>query len=212
MNEVLIRNVESTDFPHIKRIIKESWDINNLVESQETLYATLGMYLNQVLYKSTFGKVAVSNGEVVGLIFGSLNKEEPTYRMLIEDSAEQIITLMNASETDRKNISEFFVKTFQTYEELIENRIQDYEGCLEFFVVSEKARGLKIGKKLWHELKSYFESHNAQAIYVYTDTSCNYGFYDYNGFMLQSQQDVTFELINEQFPLTIFLYEYPFND
>ena len=49
------------------------------IESQETLDATLGLYLNQVLYHSTFGKVAVLNDEVVGLILGTLTKEGRTY-------------------------------------------------------------------------------------------------------------------------------------
>ena len=69
--------------------------------------------------------------------------------MLIEDSTAHTLALMNASRTDRENISEFLSKTIQTYEELIKDRMNDYDGCLEFFVVSEKARGLKIGKRLW---------------------------------------------------------------
>lgn len=119
---------------------------------------------------------------------------------------------MNASQSDRENISDFLSKIAQTYDELVEDRIDAYEGSLEFFVVSEKARGLQIGKKLWHELQSYFEIHHTQAIYVYTDTSCHYGFYDYNGFKRQSQQDVTFKMLGESQPLTIFLYDYHFKN
>lgn len=210
MNEVLIRNIQSTDVPQIKTMIDEAWNISDSIESQETLNATLGLYLNRFLFNSTFGKVAIVNGEVVGLILGNLNKEKPTYRMLIEDSTALSLALMKASETDRENISEFLSKTLQTNEELIKDRIGDYQGSLELFVVSEKARGLKIGKRLWHELQSYFENHHTQAIYLYTDTTCNFRYYDHNGFIRQSQQDVTLEFVGEQYPLTFFLYDYQF--
>lgn len=210
MNKVLIRNIKKTDFPQIKAIINEAWGVSNAVTSQETLDATLGIYLNRFLYKSTFGKVAIVDGEVVGLILGNLIKEEPTYRMLMEDSTAHTLALMKASETDRENISEFLSKTSQTNGELIKDRIGDYQGSIELLAVSEKARGLKIGKKLWHELQSYFENYHTKAIYLYTDTTCNFGFYNHNGFIRQSEQDITFKFVGEQNPVTMFLYDYQF--
>lgn len=36
MNKIIIRKIESADFPQIKTIIKETWDMSDAIESQET--------------------------------------------------------------------------------------------------------------------------------------------------------------------------------
>jgi N-acetylglutamate synthase-like GNAT family acetyltransferase len=59
---------------------------------------------------------------------------------------------------------------------------QSFDANVEFLVVSPDAQGMGVGKKLWFDLKETFVGQGIKDIYVYTDTSCNFGFYDHQGF------------------------------
>ena len=104
MNQATIRDVEARDIPELKAIIGAVWDWLDLIDDGHALDATLGIYLNQILHEATFGRAAVLNGKVVGAIFGSAGGAEPKYRMLLEDGTAHAVTLLGASERNRKNI------------------------------------------------------------------------------------------------------------
>ena len=208
MDQVIIRDVEKKDFPAIKAIISETWDIGT--EDEKTQGAILGLYLNQVLYWSSFGKAAVLGGKVVGVIFGFLDEDTPKYRMLQEDGMEHVIKLLDASENDRKDAHEYLSKTLGAYDELVADIIDLYDGSLDFFVVSEEARGLGVGKRLWGEIAAYFKENGAGSIYVYTDTLCNFGFYDHNGFQKKREYTLTYNFSDGQEQENILLYDYKF--
>ena len=189
--QIILRETNEMDIAQIKAMINETWDWASLVTERNTLDAALGLYLNQILYDSTFGRVAMLDDEVAGVIFGCLNGKPPQFRLLLENTTEHALVLLNAPETEREDIRIIFNGLHKTYEELISGREKDYDGILEFFVVSEKVRGLGVGKMLWNELKDYLQKNNAGSIYVYTDTDCNYGFYDHAGFKKVSQQELS---------------------
>jgi len=54
MSDVIFRDVEAGDIPRIKKVIGEVWDWVSVIEDEEILDATIGLYLNQILYEGTF--------------------------------------------------------------------------------------------------------------------------------------------------------------
>ena len=77
------------------------------------------------------------------------------------------------------------------------------------FIVSKESRGLGIGKKLLSYLFEYMKSREVNSMYLYTDTRCNYKFYDSQNFKCLSEKELIFDSINEK--LDVFLYGYKFN-
>jgi len=211
MKEIMVRDVKEEDFPEIKEIIDETWEYSDLFDDENSLDAALGLYFNQVLYGCSFGKAAVLDGKVIGVIFGYVNGDTPKYRMMQEDNSEYILTLLNMPEGERKNINEYMSKLHYTYEKLLNGKKASYDGTLDFLILSKDARGLKIGRKLWDELAVYFKKNDVKSIYVFTDTECNFGFYEHLGFSRKGQQDVTYIFDDEPFEATIFLYDYQFD-
>jgi hypothetical protein len=67
-----------------------------LTESANSLTGALGIYINTILYRSSFGKIAELNGQVVGCIFGSYRDDEPKCRLLKEDGAFHTLALVAA--------------------------------------------------------------------------------------------------------------------
>jgi ribosomal protein S18 acetylase RimI-like enzyme len=65
-----------------------------------------------------------------------------------------------------------------------------------------------IGKRLMNDLKDYFSKMSAESISVFTDSKCNYGFYDSQGFRRIGTKDVVLNMTPEMGPMRIFLYDY----
>jgi len=208
MDGVVIRDVETGDVLGIKKVICEVWNWASIIEGEDALGAAVGLYLNQILYNGTFGRVAVLDGRVVGVIFGYVNDVEPKYRMLLEDGTAHALTLLGASETVRKSVHESFSKVEDAYEKLLGGMDGEYDGTLDFLILGKEAQGLGIGKSLWLALKDYFLENNAKAVYLYSDTECNFGFYESQGFERKRELEATFFFDGEPYVTKQFLYEY----
>ena len=52
---------------------------------------------------------------------------------------------------------------------------------LAFFVVDANQQGLGIGKKLYKQFLNYMASEDLNTFYLFTDTTCNYAFYEHQG-------------------------------
>ena len=210
MQQITIRDIDAKDIPDIHCVIRTIWDWDDVSDDQAVVDATVGMYLNDVLYDSTFGKIALLGDQVVGVIFGSVEGQPAIFRGVQTNSMEHMMVLLGASDDDRHNIYDYLSKLRGAYEQLICGREDGYDGTLDFLVLSEDARGMGIGKKLWHELTKYFKAHKVQTIYVYTDTDCNFGFYEHLGFARIGEKMVAFEEYGESYTENIFLYDYRF--
>ncbi|MEC0184710.1 GNAT family N-acetyltransferase [Paenibacillus peoriae] len=206
---LIIRDIKKEDIEPVKAIIADTWNAKDFIEDEGIINAAVTMmFINPILNKSTFGRVATLDGEVIGVIFGSKVGETTTYRLLQEDYTSELLQLLNLNDIERKVFVELTSMTNEAYSKLIRGKENEFQGCLEFFAVSEEARGKKIGKKLFNELISYLRDTKANKIYVYTDTMSNYGFYDHNGFVRLDEELTVFNLPIGKLENTNFIYEY----
>ena len=208
MSEIIIREAIPEDIPAIKDTVRDVWDWEEVFESDELLNACIALYFSPVLHEATFGRVAVLDGKVVGVVFASVEGEPPGYKHLLEDLSPYILTLLQSTDSDRKSIFDYITKTSNVYRELISGVEEQYDGTLEFLALSESAQGKGIGKKLWLEAKSYFEEKNASRIYLYSDSECNFEFYDSQGFKKRREREICFDFDGEKEISQQYLYEY----
>ncbi|WP_068505133.1 GNAT family N-acetyltransferase [Paenibacillus kribbensis] len=206
---LVIRDIKKEDLEHVKSIIIDTWNAKDFIEDEGIINAAVTMmFINPILNKSTFGRVATLDGEVIGVIFGSRVGETTSYRLLQEDYTSELLQLLNLNDIERKVFIELTSMTNEAYSKLIRGKENEFQGCLEFFAVSEEARGKKVGKKLFNELISYLRDTKATKIYVYTDTMSSYGFYDHNEFVRLDEELTVFNLPIGKLENTNFIYEY----
>ncbi len=204
-----IRDVRKEDLKKIKEITAEAWHADQFISDERIVEAGITlMFISPILNQSTFGKAAVVDGEVVGVIFGSREGEERNYKMLLNDYSPEVMEILSLKKEEQHVFMDFVQKTNQAYSELIAGKEAEFQGCLEFFALSEKARGKQIGKKLLNEFLAYQKEKNAQKIYVYTDTMSNYGFYEHMGFVRRGENEQIFDLGDEKMTNNNFIYEY----
>ena len=106
--------------------------------------------------------------------------------------------------------SRFFLEVEKIDHELLDP-CSPYDGELAFFAVSKTCRGMGIGKALFQKAMEYMRSQSIGSFYLFTDTSCNCGFYEHQGMQRKAGQMYSMKMgeLTENFEF--FLYDYHFN-
>lgn len=209
MSKIIYREIAKKDYNTIKELIGEAFGFNEFIKDGVFLDSVLTSYLQDCILESSFSKVAEKDNKVIGIILGKANKDNT---QLIKEH-----TSLNSYSTEPKSIMEVkenktvineLLQIKDTYNEFIEGRKDDFQGCIQLFIVSKESRGLGIGKTLINHLFNYMKSMDVQSLYLYTDTRCNYKFYDSQNFKRLNEKEIYFNSLKEK--LNIFLYGYEF--
>ena len=212
MGDVMIREIEEKDLSVLQLLIVEAfgagWNLGRFEQGADYFRALLEVYQNMFLNSSTFGKVAVLDGNVVGAVLASAKGDAEKFRSLQKDVAPHTLALLAAPEAARADLVEHLSVSFQTIGQLLEHRLDAYDGSLEFIAVSKRAQGLHIGKTLWGAARAYFKSRHIKSIYLIADSACNVGFYHHHGFSKVDAQEATYHYTTGQKKFDIFLYAY----
>lgn len=113
--------------------------------------------------------------------------------------------------TEGRQTSKIFSSVNSIDEELLNECTKKYEGEVAFFAISSKARGKGIGKRMFSNMLEYMKSQNIKDFYLYTDTSCNYGFYEHQGMIKRKEKSKTFFIQGKEAKMTFFIYDYCIN-
>lgn len=213
MEEIIYRDVERTDYQPMRELINRTWQIHEYIEGKSMLHRILDMYLRECLVSSTFGLVAEVSGSSVGIILGQARREKKIYGQFSHylSILWSLSTILFTTRENKKNAKEY-LKVLRVYRELIANKSHLYDGDVVLLAVDEEYRGYGIGRELMNRLKEYFHSLSLVSVFVYTDTCCNYGFYDSQGFYLEGSEDLVLTLNGEPLDFTVFLYVYDFKE
>lgn len=209
MNNVIYRDLNRNDYEDIKLLIDEAFKFSDFIKDSNFLDSLLDSYLQSCILDSSFAKVAESNGELLGFILGDASSDSKKIRKFhnVLSSIFSIPKLFFTSYENRKSVKAFLDMN-QTYKELMKGKKNDFEACIHLFIVSEKQRGLGVGKNLLKHLFDYMKSKDVESLYLYTDGRCNYGFYDSQGFNCISEKKIMFDISKSE--LDVFLYSYKF--
>ncbi|MDK2584286.1 GNAT family N-acetyltransferase [Romboutsia sedimentorum] len=210
MNAVVYRDLDKKDYDRIKELIAKAFGFDKFIEDENFLDLILNIYLQNCILASSFSKVAVKDNNVIGIILGDAKKDKNRIRKFHNSlSVLYTTTKLIFSNEENKRILKEFAKITSTYKEIIQGKKEDFQGCIQLFIVSEESRGLGVGKSLISYLSNYMKSMDVKSLYLYTDNRCNYGFYDNQNFNRINEKKVYFDTI--QAYLDVFLYSYNFN-
>lgn len=207
MQNIAYRNLEKKDFDSIKELINDAFSFNSFIHNKDLLETILNLYLEETILESSFIKVATMNNKVIGIILCKANKDSNNYNNLLDNFNKSCIetSLPFESESDKREISEF-LKIKDTYYELLRGSEYLFEGAINLFIVSKESRGLGIGKNLLNFALEYMRDMGITSIYLFTDTRCNYGFYDSQNFKLLTEKSIYIHTLESN--IKTFLYYY----
>lgn len=112
---------------------------------------------------------------------------------------------MLVSEEGRNALSKYGIDINTINNTMIDKLGVDFDAELSLFMVAPEGQELGIGSTLYKYILNKLQK-NIENFYLYTDTTCNYGFYEYKGLDRVSKKNVEAP-INEEIDFFIYAGE-----
>ena len=203
-NIVILRELKWSDLNALENVIRKTWDYDKFA-TPETAGKLAKAYLSSCLANQTYTRVAEVNGVTAGVILG---KNIEKHRCPLRYRWRQITALCQLLiSKEGREILNFYRDVDGIDDQLLKRCGKDYQGEVSLFALSPEYRGLGIGKKLFDCLLAYMKSQSIEDFYLYTDTSCNFGFYEHQGMKRQQQHKQLVNLRGQNGNLEFYLYD-----
>ena len=202
--KVFYRHYNKKDRFALENIIREAWNYDRLA-SPETARQLARVFLTSCLANSTYTRVAIVNGEVKGII---ALKNKKQYKRSWKKSFDQMIAILQLlMNKEGRKVMRLFGSVSDLDQMLLQEVDVEYEGELSLFVLDKECRGAGIGKKLYQEGMRYLNENEIDSFHLFTDTSCNYGFYESRGLLRRIEHTKEVFVNGEKAPMTFFIYD-----
>ena len=203
--KITLREYQKEDFQELENIIRETWHYDEF-SSSETAARLARVFLNSCLTNHTFSRVAVWNGKPVGII---LCKITAGYKCPLKYRAAQIKSILSLYlSKEGRNVSKIFGNVNGIDKQLLTDAGKSYPAELALFAVDPSCRGKGIGKMLFQAVLDYLKEQKLDEFSLFTDTSCNYGFYEHQGMRRHCEKEHIFNINGQTAKMSFFIYEY----
>lgn len=206
MNETIIfREYQKADHFALAEIIRKTWHYDQLC-SLKTARKLAASYLDHCLTDQTFTQVAVADGIPVGIIMGKNNQTHKCPLRLQLRLMRSTFALFCSREG--REISRMFSRVEKIDADLLKSSPLEYQGEVAFFAINAQYRGMGLGGKLFQALQDYMRQENIHTFFLFTDTTCNYPFYEHQGMVRRGEHSHNFEVQGPLGKQTLFIYDY----
>lgn len=203
--QIELREYQKQDFKALETIIRETWHYDDFSTSK-TAVKLARVFLSSCLTNYTFSRVAVVDGNVAGIILANnITKHKcPLSNRLLQ--IKSILSLYSSKE--ERNVSKIFGNVNGIDKQLLNENNKTYPAELALFAVSSSCRGKGIGKMLFQSALNYMKQEKLKEFYLFTDTSCNYGFYEHQGMQRRLEKKHIFYIKGQEAVMHFFIYDY----
>ncbi|WP_290772390.1 GNAT family N-acetyltransferase [Anaerofustis sp.] len=203
--EITLREYQNKDFKELENIIRKTWHYDEF-SSPKTAKKLARVFLSSCLTNHTFSRVALLNDKPIGII---LAKNAATHKCPLKYRLKQIQSIISLylSKEGRK-VSKIFESVNGIDKELLTDVDKTYPAELALFAVDDSCRGKGVGKQLFQTATEYIKEQNLDEFYLFTDTSCNFGFYEHQGMKRRCEREHNFNIKGQQAKMNFFIYDY----
>lgn len=172
---IIYRNYKESDYEGALKLVLEAWEYDVWVP-EKAVRSMGSYYFAEMLAVSDEVWIAEAEGVPMG-IAAVKNKRKNTNHMRFRlRQIRASFQIMFCGEGK----SEFyqFMETEKLDEELLAEAGREFDAELVLLIVSPGHKGLGIGGNLYQQFLSYMEREGLKSFYLFTDSSCDYGFYE----------------------------------
>lgn len=203
-NGVWFRPYKDEDFDELVQSVAKAWHYEEMTD-KKTAVKLARVFLSSCLTNYTYSKVAIYKGKKAGIILVNHYKK---HKVRLKDrfvQAKAITSLLLSKEGRR------VMKTFGSVQDIDKVMISqngfEYPAEIALFMVNPNFHGLGIGKQLFDFAEEYLKQEKAERYFLYTDTSCSYGFYDHRKLTRRCESYKTLQLKNQTADMGFFIYD-----
>ncbi len=202
--QINFREYKSADRAAVAEIIRKTWSYDRFA-GPETAGKMAEVFLDSCLANQTFTQVAVIENTPVGIIMA---KSIKTHRCSIKFWFKRTFSILSLLATkEGRSVACIFGGVNGIDKELLCDCEKEYQGELAFFAIDASYRGRGIGKKLFASALDYLRKEQVETFYLFTDTSCNYRFYEHQGMTRRREKIHTFSVKGQTEDMTFFIYD-----
>lgn len=205
--QITLREYRKQDFKTLENIIRETWKYDEF-SSPKTASKLARVFFSSCLTNYTFSRVALDNGVPVGIILAkNIARHKCPLKLKIQQ-LKAVISLFLSKEG--RKVSKIFGNVNGIDKQLLQDCGKTYSAELALFAVSSSCRGKGIGKVLFQSVLEYMKEQKINEFYLFTDTSCNYGFYENQGMIRRCEKEHTFNINEQTAKMNFFIYDYEY--
>ncbi len=200
-----LREYRKEDFSALQEIIRKTWHYDDF-SSPKTAQKLASVFFSSCLTNYTYSRVALDNGKPVGIILVNNKAKHRCSLGLRFQQIKSIISLYLSKEG--RKVSKIFQNVNSIDKELLKECEIEYPAELALFVVDSSCRGKGIGKQLFQSALDYMKEQKLNTFYLFTDTSCNYRFYEHQGMIRKGEKNHMFNMDDQLVKMNFFIYDY----
>lgn len=201
---LVYRPYESADYPTLVSIVKDTWHYERMA-SPHIAELLAEVFVSSCLCNATHSIVAQIDGEVAGII---LLKDIARHRCSVGDRWRQVGTIGRLlMHREGRKVMRVFRNVSSVDERLLGEVDTEYRGEIALFVLDSRYRGRGIGKALYERAVTYMQFRDLEPFYLFTDTSCNYRFYERQGLRRRAWRGETVQVDGRAQGMTFFVYD-----
>ncbi len=203
-SRLVYRPILPEDRQQIVDIVDKTWDYRPYGYDERFCKRFSRADLLGCLSSADYSRAAFLDGKPMGYILARIGKGKRRNTGLKLALALQLLTIRTA---EYGYLVEDYLKLYaKTDHALLTATGKDYGGELVFFAVDPQARGMGVGKELLHGVYNYFRENGVDTFYVFTDTTCDFSFYEKNGFVKMGQHTAPAAMRNGE-EITFYIFE-----
>lgn len=209
MEQIIYRKLKKKDFAAAEEIISRAFGLSGYISDLKILNLFKHQYLYSCLSEATYTCAAEENGKVVGIIMGKADSDYSIIKHIpyLIKFIYYNIRLKFSGKKCEDGIGDY-KRLHEIYAEFSKRHKGEFDGVLTLFALNLESRGKGVGKKLLDGLMNYLNKKNTENIYLYTDTTCNYGFYEHMGFLRLEEAPIRMMKNGKPMHMDVFLYGY----
>jgi ribosomal protein S18 acetylase RimI-like enzyme len=182
--DLAFRKYAQSDLGRCAELAEQAWPVRFGPVSETRDSHPFEPWIESTNLSSTWAEVALVDGEIVGFLFGSVDRMKPKGAALkqVADQFWMFRRMLSGGFRRFKMPLRLALKFFFTEFRLEVNR-PDADADITLLVVDTRFRGKDIGKKLVDRFVGVAKEAGAHAVLVYTDDkTSNWKFYEIYGF------------------------------
>lgn len=206
--EITYRELRKEDYPRIENILGETWGFARRCRDQKVAKLLEKYYWATLLAQENFARTALINGRPVGIVLARKEgKGGAKPGMRLKSLIYALRLLIN--QEGRENLKVFRELNRQN-REMFKKTGEKFDGELVYLNIMRNKRGRGMGTRLWEDAKDFIKENGGKNFFFFTDTTCDYKFYEEKGCVRIRQSEKILDLGGQRKHLELFIYKYEF--